>query len=219
MIQINLLPQAMRPRRSTWRKPSVTPRQAVVGTVVAFSFVTACLWIWRSRLDRAMTTATAGWETLQASKVEVDLHRRSVASLERQAQRLSRLRPAEVTWAARLNLLSDAAAPQVWFTRLEVAPVEVKRGKGPGFAKGQTAKGRAPPAPQARRVQMTVTGVALVAGGTLSPLGTTLEALKRHPEFPRLFDRVEIKSAQRRTIGSLDVTEFTLVFEAREVTG
>lgn len=214
MILVNLLPQGLR-RARRWSFAAVTVRQGAVGVVAALGVVTIGLGFWRVGLASAHRRLDAEWKGLQATRSQVAEARDRLQTLERQAGQLTRVRATSPQWAPRLNLLSDALAPGVWFTRLTVEPVEAKR---PAKASSKGKKGRTPPAVAAdRRIQLLVAGTALIPdGGAPSPLAALLRSLKQQPEFTRSFEAVELKDVERRKLGPLDVSDFVLRFDVRE---
>jgi len=211
VILINLLPGGR--RRRAW--PVVTVRQGAVALVAVLGLATVWLGLWRFGVERAHHRVSAEWEALQATRSQVADGRARVEALERQAERLARARTERAQWAPRLNLLSDALVPGVWFTRLTLAPVDAKVvAKAPLKAKGARAE---PPPPAGRCLELFVTGTALIPeGGEPSPLAALLRSLKQQPEFTRWFDAVDLKSVERRKAGPLDVSDFVLRFEVRE---
>lgn len=219
MIRINLLPQAQRPVRR-WQVPKVASRQALLVGVVAIGVLTVGLIGWRSLLVANLARMSAEWDQLKASHAEVESYRQHAVLLERQAQRFAQLRASGVRWAPRLNLLSDALVPNVWFTHLKVEPLaagplpkfsqKASKEKGKGKKTGATARAMA-------RQRATLAGTALVPPPEEpSPVGALVQSLKRQPEFARWFQAVEIKSVERRSIGTIEVTDFVLVLDVED---
>lgn len=210
MILVNLLPGG-RPRGGV----TITPRQALLALLVTLSVATTWLGLWRVGVERAHHRAGVEWESLRVLRSQVTDARDRLQALERQVDSLARMRTTSVQWAPRLNLLSDAVVPGVWFTRLTVESVEPKLPvKGPPKPKGPRA---APPPAAGRGLQLLVAGTAVIPDrGEASPLAALLRSVKQQPDFARWFDAVELKSVERRKVGPLDVSDFVLRFEVRE---
>jgi len=221
MIRINLVPpSARRPFWARWRWSAVPLRRLAILGVSAMAFLAAGLWLLRSGEERTLGRLRQEWRTWEGPQAELDAYQNQMAVLKRQADHLARVRSDGLTWAPRLNLLSDTVSSGVWFTRLSVEAVEAKTplAKAKPLLKADKGKPkRARGEDAGPSVRMTVEGTALVPQKEEgSPLMSTLQSLKRHPEFSRSFSRVEVKSAERRMFGSVAVTDFVLVFEVKD---
>lgn len=215
MIEINLNPAAPGRWKMSWRLSAAAVRQVLVGGIITLGVLTAWLMVMHQQYERNLSRLSAEWEHLQKPKEELDFYRNTIAMLEREQKGFQHLRAVGLQWAPRLNLLSDCVPDHLWFTALSVEPVEQKgRGKQ---AKPKGAKKPGGHDLPERKVRVLVSGMVLVAPeNTTSPLAALVQAIRRHPDYPRLFDLVEIQSADRRKLGSVDVTEFTLLLEAKE---
>lgn len=212
MILINLVPPSQRPPLR-WDWSRVTRRRAAAAGGLIVALLTGGPWLARHSQEQAVVRLRAEWEALAVPREEWESHRQAVAGLERQAHALGQLRASDRQWAGRLNLLSDAVVPGVWFTRLTIDPVEprpaVKTPKGQPKTPRASASSR--PSPQARLI---VEGTALVESDAAgSPVAAFVTALKRHPAFPHSFASVEIQSVARRRISTVDVSDFVLRLE------
>lgn len=188
MIRINLLPEALRPRSAaTWGRPE--PRKigyALLGGCFVFS---AGLLGWNSLLAGREARLKAAARALRPQETRWQELNETLGSLRDRDLAFAELKSPQKRWAPRLNLLSDALVPGLWFTSLEA---------GGG------------------RVSLRGTALADGSGGKRAAVGAFMKRLKAQPEFSRWFSAVDLVSVVHRQMAGREVVDFELHLTTKE---
>lgn len=220
MIEINLVPLEKRPK--VRGQMILSPRRWAAISIGGLVLVTALLGMGRIQTERVHARLNAEWKEIQDSRAEWEALRSRIALLETQGEQMKRLRASGLRWAPRLQVLSEAVVPNLWFTQLSIEPPdakkEAKEEKEEKKLEKKKSKGKVPAQKKSKRIHVLVQGVALVPSSGIepSPISVYLQSLKKHPRFSQYFDSVEVKSVERQKFGTTDVSEFLLQLDVVE---
>lgn len=122
------------------------------------------------------------WQSLAAQKKTLEEFNSQYAVQSEDAQALQQLLRERIIWSEKLNRLSQDLPIGVWFRELSATPKElILRGAVVSLNKDE-----------------------------LGLIKQLLDNLKNDPAFFRDFSSLELGSAEKTTLGSYEVTEFTL---------
>ena len=142
MIRVNLLPPEAR-KAEPGAKVSLPLKPLAMGVGGALVLLTGTLIVgnqWRAgRLERL----SKEWEQIQPQRTELEEKQRRFQRLQGQAGVLEQVKAPRARWAPRLNILSDAVVPQVWFTGLKLVRGEPVRLEGSALVSGSPESGAA----------------------------------------------------------------------------
>ena len=185
MIKINLLPPEIVAARAKKQTLTVPWREIIIAAVVGVVGISIWLPSTNMKRSRALERLRAEWKTLEPKQKRMAEVEQNLLDLQRQADALQAAKNRQAQWAPRLSLLSEAAVPQVWLTRL-------------GYVQGEA---------------LHVHGTALIgSGGDGSGQVTRfLQQLKEQPGFQDWFSGVEVESVEHRHIKEEEVADFVLL--------
>lgn len=200
MIRINLLPKMF--QESPLSSAASLPSLRIAGIVVLSFLAVYSVWLFVVNRLESMSLAklTVEWNALQVQQPHLE-----------QMEALVQLKGPEARWAPRLNLLSDALAPRVWFTSLKLGEVK------PSLVTNAPPRGKGG-VPVRSPVQVKEPASLLVKGSALAAdaegevaVNRFLQQLKEHPEFNRWFRGLELKGYEQRQIHEEEVVDFSIV--------
>lgn len=185
MIRVNLLPPEAR-KAEPGAAVALPWKPLAMGAGGALALLTVALAAgnqWQAgRLERLRKE----WEQVQPRRLELEEKQKRFQQLQGQASVLERVKAPKGRWAPRLNLLSDAVVPQVWFTGLNLVPGEPVRLEGSALVGSGSAE----------------------SGAAVSKF---LQQLQEQAGFPDWFSAVELKSVEHRQIKQEEVVDFAIL--------
>lgn len=185
MIRVNLLPPESR-KAEPGAAVAIPWKPLAMGAGGALALLTVALVAgnqWQAgRLDRLRKE----WEHIQPQRTDLEEKQKRFQQMQGQASVLDQVKAPKGRWAPRLNLLSDAVAPQVWFTGLKLAPGEPVRLEGSAL----------------------VVSASNERGAAVTHF---LQNLQEQAGFPDWFSGVELKSVEHRQIKQEEVVDFAIL--------
>lgn len=183
MIEINLLPEELRPRIV---KGGSVDAKAVLGSIPlvigALVVVNILLWVFLLIREVELGMLNAKWEKLQPQQQLIDNSRRESAELSADAKLTRELLEQRIAWGEKLNKLSLYLPSGVWFKELSVSAGEF-------LLKGSVIS--------LEKEEMTL-------------VNTFVSSLKKDPVFVKNFGLIEVSSVQKRLVGSYEVADFVI---------
>ena len=184
LLEINLLPEQLRPKKSGSR--SVSSKDMTI-----FIFIGAGLLV---AINIIIIVVSLGLGLNVSSlenrlkKVDPDIQKmRELEAQLRQFQGESQLTQEiiskRILWAEKMQIISDVAPQGVWLKSMSAKPAS-----------------------------FTIDGTCVALNGKeMSIIGEFINGLKDNKRFFSGFDKLELRSVQRRMIGSIEVVEFILM--------
>ena len=144
MIRVNVLPKELRPSVRAWLV--LVPWKKVASSLLILAgFSSGWLWISNQILERSLDRLSGQWNGLQMERHHLEELESSLRTFKNRAAALKALKSEEAQWAPRLNLLTDAVVPYLWFTSLkfEIPLLEEEEPKKSASAKKGSRGGKA----------------------------------------------------------------------------
>ncbi|MCX5706234.1 MAG: hypothetical protein NTW13_00925 [Candidatus Omnitrophica bacterium] len=190
MIEINLLPEELRGRQRP-DKPKLDKTQGIspnyfillVPSVIVLIVISHLfLGILGLAKNAQLNILSSKWEKLLTQRKMLDDFRTEHAVTSQDSQSMQQEIRGRITWAEKLNKLSLYLPNGVWFNELSITPKEF----------------------------VLYGAVVSLEKEEMSLIRKLIDGLKNDPGFFKNFNTLELSSAQKRTIGSYDITDFTL---------
>ena len=186
MIRINLLPPKQAGKRGKLRLPlSGSGRLLGIGGGGAIAIFSLLLWVVTGVQARSFHRLQSERESMEAQRPRVEESRKALDQLQKRWEAIEGLKSPAARWAPRLNLLSDAVVPRLWFTSLH-------------WSRGEPL--------QLRGSALTVAS----RGENGVPVSRFLQRLKSHPDFSRWFQKADLESVQHRQVRDEEVVDFSI---------
>ena len=146
MIEINLLPEGLRPRKAKmslfrestlarFRVPDIEPKHLVTWLLVAIVAVQAILSALQLFERSRLTALNARYAELAPRKKEADDIKGLIKSIQKKSRAIKGSLKRQFMWAEKLNALSDSVIPGIWLTSLSYDERIAERSVAPGGAK------------------------------------------------------------------------------------
>ena len=187
MIEINLLPEELKKAKG---KPNILPQlliyivPAVFALLIIIHLYLGALYLFKSRQKSAVENE---WSQLESKRQEVDRWKQQYNISNQYTQQIGQLLQARLTFAKKLESLSDNLPNGIWFNRLNV-----KDGKF--------------------RLEASVVSL---KKEQLSLINDFLRALKKDEDFFKDFGILELGHMNVRAIGAFSVMDFVLSGELK----
>jgi len=192
MIEINLLPEELKNRVVKANKPEAILTTAglelkhlILLIPLAFGILLCLqlfLGLWGIVKFSEARILNGRWKILESERKAVEEFNNKYALISEDSQVIQQLLRERIIWSEKLNRLSLDLPPGVWFEELLVN------------AQGLSLRG-------------AVVSLAKEEMGLIKQL---IDNLKNDPAFSKDFNNLEMGSAEKKTLGSYDITEFTL---------
>ena len=185
-MRINLLPPETR-KASPAGTLSLPLRPLGIGAGAFLTALTLFLIVGNAWNAGQLGRLRREWQELQPQRAGLEQKQLQLQMLQGQAGVLGQVKAPEGRWAPRLNLLSDAAVPQVWYRKLRVGA------GGPARLEGSA--------------------LVEASGGREAAVTQFLQKLKSQPAFQQLFSGTELQSMEHRSVGQEDVVDFVILLK------
>ena len=192
MIEINLLPEELRNKVVKVKKPEVVVnsnslelKHFILLIPLIFGILICIqLSVGILGITRAaqLQALNAKWKSLEPERKAMQESGSRYSSVSEDAQGLRQLLRDRVIWSEKLNRLSADLPPGVWFEIISVNPIELSL--------------------QAAVISLSKDDMSLIK--------QLIDNLKNDPVFIKDFNTLELGQAVKKTIGSYEITEFTL---------
>jgi len=192
MIEINLVPEELRNKVAKVNKPEIVastaglePKHFILLIPLIFAFlICAQLIIGIVCIARSgsIHMLNEEWKSLEPERKAMEEFNNKYTLVSEDAQAIQQLVRDRVVWSEKLNKLSLNLPSGVWFNELSVNSKEL-------ILKG---------------------GVVSLNKEELNLIKQLIDNLKSDPVFFKDFSTLELGSAEKKTVGSYDITEFTL---------
>ena len=185
MIRVNLLPPEAR-KAEPGAAVAIPWKPLAMGAGGALALLTVALVAGNQWQAGRLQRLRKEWDQIQPQRAQLEEKQKHLQQLQGQAGVLEQVKAPKGRWAPRLNLLSDAVVPQVWFTSFKLAPGQPVRLEGSALVvSGSTERGAA--------------------------VTKFLRHLQEQAGFPDWFSGVELKSVEHRQIKQEEVVDFAIL--------
>lgn len=190
MIEINLLPQELRVEKKIKKPQEIVvyglgPKHALLFIpVILLVFIIMHLYFGVISITKSaqLNNLNNKWAKLQNERTLVDNFKRENSLLSEDSVALQQMTGQRVLWAPKLNKLSLALPPGIWFDAVNITLKD--------FTLNCSA------------VSLQKEEIALI--------NKFLDNLKNDPGFFNDFISLELGSVQKKTVGSYEVSDFSL---------
>lgn len=194
MIEINLLPEELRRKeRLKLPKEFYIIGISMLGFLIILHATTGMLIEWRKH---RVVKLNRRWTELAPLKKEIDIVKQELADLNQRVEGIDQLMVKRFLWSEKLNQLSDLIVPGIWLRELSLLPHVESRDLPPTL----TLKG----------------SVISRRGEETAVVGKFMANLKNDKGWSFDFDKIELKSMQRRKIKDTEIMDFVLICYFKE---
>lgn len=195
MIKINLLPDRLKKKKKGFALSSPQlPRETIIALVGSLVVLLILLHLFLLGILIIEKTKLAGlnrsWKKIEPFKKQVDGIKEEIASLETKTKSFSAVTndSKRISWAKKMNQLSDFLPSGVWLTRLSL-----------------------------KNSKLTIEGSAISQKGEeMVKVGKFTSALKSDAGFSRDFQDIELTSINRKLIKSIEVADFVITARLKD---
>ena len=185
MIEINLLPEELRRKeRLKLPKEFYIIALSILSFLIILHATTGVMIKWKRY---RVVKLTRRWTELTPLKKEIDIVKQELADLNQRVGGIDQLMIKRFLWSGKLNQLSDLIAPGIWLRELSLMPHVKSKDLPPTL----TLKG----------------SVISRHGEETAVVGKFMANLKNNKGFSGDFDKIELKSIQRRKIKDAEIME------------
>lgn len=194
MIEINLLPEELRNKVAKAKKPETVVKNPVEGLepkhavllvpVIAIILICAQLFIGIAVLVKGgqLRSLNAKLQSLATQKKGLDEFNAEYNLVSQDSQAIQKLMRERVVWSEKLNKLSLNLPSGIWFSGISVN------------SKGMVLQG----------------AVVSLNKDDLNLINKLIDSLKIDPVFFKDFSSLDMGSAEKKTVGIYDITDFNL---------
>jgi Tfp pilus assembly protein PilN len=190
MIEINLLPEELKPKP---KKPGIDleSKETLYFIPLVFGVLIAIhilLGIFFVFKNVQLGLLNHNWKRLEAQRRALEAFRSESAQLSEDARALQQITSRRLRWAVKLNKLSLDLTAGIWFRAItaDTKTLDIR----------------------ASVIALQKTEMVLI--------NKMMDALKQDKDFYADFDRLELGSIERKTIGGYDIAEFSLTAALKE---
>lgn len=214
MIEINLLPEELRKKKTAFTMPDITLAflPILIGLIGCLILTQILLVLTINIKEAAYVRMSKEYEVLQPQKGSIEVTWKDNIKVKREVDAIESLRAKRILWSKKLNQLSDLIVPGTWFTRLSVekrvALVEQPRQALPQRAVPGIKKAVAE---KTRISYLCIEGAAsTLYGEELATIGRFIDRLKNDTEFFKDFSNIELDSTELYTVKDTEVMKFNI---------
>ncbi len=196
MIEINLIPEALRKGQKTSSLTINIPRDVLlgVGSALLLLIVTVHLVlgvIWLNGIGQ-LSSWNKQWQQVQPDKTILDSMTKESGDLKKKINAIQSITTQKsALWAPKFNAISDALPRGVWLKRMTLDKI------------GLTIEG----------------SVVSRSRNEINNVGWFLSALKKNKEFMKDFASLEENSIQGSKANAIEVTDFSVMAKLKNETG
>ena len=188
MIEVNLLPKELRKpaKKANIELPDVKFVPIAIGLVALIIFIQLALSITVNAKRHRVVELAKKWHDLRPKKDQALAIDRQVNALSCRLNSISDIKKTNVSWASKLNALSDSLIPGMWFTSLTLEDDSGMRylsikGNISSFWKDETAM-----------------------------IGKFMKTLKENKDFAKDFEEIKLDTIQQKTLKDAEVMDFSI---------
>jgi len=191
MIEVNLLPPELRKKEPIFKL--AVPKETlylVGGTIVVVLVLIHMILIGSLIVKRVKySNLNRRWQDLQPDKKKIDGLKKEQKKVSDKIKAIGKLtKKGRISWAKKLNIISDSLPQGVWIRRIEFTGTE-----------------------------LTIDGSAVsLKGEEVILVNRLTSALKNNKDFYSDFQDMEIGSIKRRQIKNIEVADFVLTSKLKE---
>lgn len=187
MIEINLLPEGLRPKRRDYLKLDVQMGKlgmfAGIGCL-AILILLPLIFSFGSYIRAKQIRKLLAKETgMAGQKAEVDEINNRIAVLKARADILDKITRRKFLWAKKLNELSDLILPGIWYTHIHTEAENKLLLEGSVISKKQEA---------------------------MATVGKFMKGIREHRSFFKDFTDIKLESIQRKYLEKREVLDFKI---------
>ncbi len=207
MIEINLLPEEQKRKTRKIELPDIAFVPIIAGLLGIIIVTHLSLGLIVTLKARTLKQLEASWEKTLPAKEKADKLKLELTDMRTKIEAIEELIESRLSWAKKLNDLSDAMITGVWLNKLRLEKKVIFQEAGVGEDKGST--------PEFRKTivkTLHLNGSVFAAGGDeTAAIGKFIRSLKTHRGFFYDFKEIETASIQRRKLEESEVMDFELI--------
>ncbi len=232
MIEINLLPEELKPRKAKtsmlqesplarFTVPDIEPKLLFTWLLAAIVLIQAILFALQIFGKSQAARLNAGYAELVPRKIEADKIKGQLGHISRKGQAVERLLTRQVTWAEKLNALSDSMIPGIWLTSLSYDErISERQGvlsgtKASGLSVSKAA-GRVPAEKYVAKFLIITGCVHGSAGDQTSSISKFIKNLKENPDFYRDFNSISVEDIKGEKFENQEIMTFRITCAFKE---
>ncbi|MBN3038667.1 MAG: hypothetical protein JW869_04530 [Candidatus Omnitrophica bacterium] len=204
MIEINLLPSELRPKKKLpidFDISNIFQAKLVVVILVGIVLLHLLLHAAGVLSNRRLVGLQAQWSQMTSKNQEIQKLQNELAAVNKKIPMIEQLMEKRILWAEKLNRVSDLLVSGVWLDEFSIRE-EVVESRG--------------------RTEIT-TKYLLISGSAASRtqdepalIGIFMQNLKDDPAFAKDFKEIELGPIRKRLIEQTEVMDFTLICRFKE---
>lgn len=187
MIEINLLPEAMRKQKKAYSRLDLEIAKikflaggVVVGLLILLLLVFS---IGSCIRKRQILSFTENERLIAPQRSQVEALNKELSILKGKMAALDEVTRRKFLWAKKLNELSDLVLPGIWFTRIRTNLDETFMIEGSVISKKEEA---------------------------MASVGKFMKDIKEHASFFGDFSNIKLESVQRKSMDGRDIVDFKI---------
>jgi len=226
MIEINLLPQEYRKKEPRFKGVDLSqlnlqniPVMYIVAVVVGFLLIAQCGLFILSLYGKAQVSIlTKKYELIRPQKQKFDELQAKSSSTKKKISAIDELMVKRLSWAAKLNDLSDSMTPGIWLTNLSYDEKVTERSIPRVSVKNSAGLALPPPIKQTTISRdLTLSGYAAGAGEQGAALvGKLIKSMKESPKLSEDFSDIILGSIKSEKVEDQDVMNFKITCMFKE---
>lgn len=222
MIEINLLPEEIKKRRSSFKKIDLTKLNVEnikileigAGIIVVLMVIQVTLFLVGIYAGTTLNSLDKRYQKILPEKKEADLLKTQVDAINKKTGAIDELMVKRFSWSRKLNDLSDAMTPGVWLRNLSYSDKLIER---PVSGESRFAKSRGQnnsPRPPVEKVLMRYILLEGSAAGSgedrTAAIAKFIKSLKDSESFYSDFSDIELGAIKADKIDQEEVMSFEI---------
>ena len=213
MIEINLLPMELRKKKKEFPDISFLPIISLLLGIIIMIHLLLILAI--SLSTRNLRHLEKRWQEISPDKKSADELKYELTTIRNRIDTIDNLTQNRMSWAKKLNDLSDAMMPGVWLNKLwlEKKAVSQKIESKKGEEENVPLDTKVGTAPEKIVIKILhLNGSVIATGGEeTAAIGKFIRSLKSNQSFFADFSNIESISIQRNRLDDVEVMDFELI--------
>jgi len=215
MIEINLLPEEMKKKKSRWKQIDLSQVSLQSLPLLKIGVIVGACLVAIQALVSIIGTSTNGiygaldrrYNAISSKKQEVDALKRQAEGVKKKIKAIDELMVQRFSWAKKLNDLSDAMTPNVWLTELNYDE-QVSERRIPLRGEGDSQKSIVEK--KTSRFMKISGNASSIREEGAALVGKFIKSLKSSPGFYSDFSDIELGTVRAAKIEDQEVMSFTL---------